>query len=425
MITAPLSSTLILPSSAPPHRRTAVFRGDLRSITGYGYETRALADLFPAHWDILGVDLHYNPKDSKGAFPGELISDDDVMRLCSRLDRRIYIINNTLPNDYVYFPGAVNISTLSWETDALPPDLNWPEMIGAMDYVWAKSSFHLTLLERCGAAEGAAAITWPFDFDLEAAPTSDALADLSLRYFETFVDDRKKPSTIPYVLERLGSPVLLSVSSLAPRKGLPILLSEWRDYVAAGGAGVLLLKLRPIHNWRVKDEAETLMAELLSDAGFRACDRVQIAYTFEDLDREHLRALYKLCDAYVSSTYGEGFGGPIAEALALGKPVIAPRHSSLSDLLPPGYPLEVECSRHRVALAGNPPIYPHGSSWSLPVRGGLTRAFAAFALMSDARRAEVMRQAREHAKAFCSKPVVAAALRLFFEKVESGSSAWN
>ena len=145
---------------------------------------------------------------------------------------------------------------------------------------------------------------------------------------------------------------------------------------------------------------------------------MRIAYTFEDMRAEDLRELHSLSDAYVTATYGEGFGGPVVEALILERPVIAPRHSSLADILPPDYALQVAWRTLHVGLAGNPPIYPHASSWGLPVRGSLVQALRAFEAMSQASRRQTMLQARRHAEGFCAEPVVAASLQRFFDGLE-------
>ena len=402
-----------------PGRRTAVFRGDLKSTMGYGYETRAMASLLPDDFDVFGVDLHPNPNDCDQRFPGQLISDEEVFRLSVMPDRRVSVINNTSPEGYIYFPGAVNIGMFSWETDAIAYKLDWPELIATMDFNWAKTTFHQSCLKHIGIAGGATLVAWPFDFTARQPSTPERLDGLAVTYIECLGDDASGVAVSATTVRRLGVPVLLSVSSMAPRKGLPILLSEWRDHVAAGGEGVLLLKLRPIHNHRLPSDTAAVMADLLRETGYQVGDPVRIAYTLEDLQAEDVRELYRLSDGYVTATYGEGFGGPVVEALILGRPVIAPRHSSLADLLPPGYPLEVECRRLRVGLVGNSPIYPHASSWSLPTRGSLVRAFAAFAGMSQETRHEVMAQARSYAEAFCSQPVVAEALRRFFDGLET------
>jgi len=51
---------------------------------------------------------------------------------------------------------------------------------------------------------------------------------------------------------------------------------------------------------------------------------------------EDIAALMNTFDIFVSTTRGEGFGLTVAEALACGVPVLAPRHSSLPEVVGPG-----------------------------------------------------------------------------------------
>lgn len=48
-------------------------------------------------------------------------------------------------------------------------------------------------------------------------------------------------------------------------------------------------------------------------------------------DLPHLNALYRACDCFVTTTLGEGFGHPIAEAMACGLPVIVPDSTGIKD----------------------------------------------------------------------------------------------
>lgn len=47
----------------------------------------------------------------------------------------------------------------------------------------------------------------------------------------------------------------------------------------------------------------------------------------------NMPALYRACDSFVTSTWGEGFGHPIAEALACGLKVIAPNSTGIKEYL--------------------------------------------------------------------------------------------
>ena len=348
------------------------------------------------------------------------------MRLSAQAHRSVYVIHNTPPDGYLYVPGAINIGAFYWETDAIPYLRGWIELIQMMDHMWAKSTHNLAFLRRCGLVGDIPIVTWPIDFESGDGADPRALERLDFHYLERLDGDPPVAGAgLPSILSGLDPPIFLSISSLAPRKGLPVLLSEWRDHVGGGGRGLLVLKLRAIHNERLAGGNGLQMEHLLREVGYRPGDPVQIAYSFQDVSNAQIRALYALSDAYVTATYGEGFCGPVVEALAAGKPVIAPRHTSLVDLLPEDYPLLVDSRRRVVGLAGNPSIYPHGSSWHIPVRGELRRAFQRFVEMMPSSRAEAARHAGRHARAFCDKGMVAATLKRVFEGLDGGAGDWT
>jgi len=54
---------------------------------------------------------------------------------------------------------------------------------------------------------------------------------------------------------------------------------------------------------------------------------------FMPMNIDNLPALYRACDCFVTSTWGEGFGHPIAEAMACGMKVIAPDSTGIKDYL--------------------------------------------------------------------------------------------
>jgi glycosyltransferase involved in cell wall biosynthesis len=81
-------------------------------------------------------------------------------------------------------------------------------------------------------------------------------------------------------------------------------------------------------------------------------------------EREELNSLIELSDCYVSLHRSEGFGLTIAEAMALGKPVIATAYSANLDFMDATNGLLV---RHGlVRLEEDHPPYPRGGVWADP-----------------------------------------------------------
>jgi glycosyltransferase involved in cell wall biosynthesis len=106
----------------------------------------------------------------------------------------------------------------------------------------------------------------------------------------------------------------LHVSSGFPRKGLDALLVAWAAAFGAEAGVDLVIKTFPnIHN---------TIGDAL--AAFRAAHPAAAPITLidEEIAPDALAALYASSDALVCPSRGEGFGLPLAEAMAMGIPVI-------------------------------------------------------------------------------------------------------
>jgi glycosyltransferase involved in cell wall biosynthesis len=82
------------------------------------------------------------------------------------------------------------------------------------------------------------------------------------------------------------------------------------------------------------------------------------------LDRPELNSLIDASDCYVSLHRSEGFGVTLAEAMALGKPVIATDYSANLDFMHAGNGLLVRYKLVRLDQDYGP--YPKGSQWADP-----------------------------------------------------------
>jgi glycosyltransferase involved in cell wall biosynthesis len=82
------------------------------------------------------------------------------------------------------------------------------------------------------------------------------------------------------------------------------------------------------------------------------------------LTDDEMKNLVRCCDCYVSLHRSEGFGRGPAEAMALGKPVIATRWSGNLDFMNNGNSLLVDCE----LIPVQPNAYPHwqGQQWAEP-----------------------------------------------------------
>jgi glycosyltransferase involved in cell wall biosynthesis len=115
----------------------------------------------------------------------------------------------------------------------------------------------------------------------------------------------------------------LHLSSGFPRKGLDVLLAAWG--VAFTGSDPVELVIKTFPNIHNKIDA------MLGDFRARHPDSAPVTLVNADLTPDAVRELYQGADALVCPSRGEGFGLPLAEAMALGKPVIATAYGGQSD----------------------------------------------------------------------------------------------
>ena len=124
-----------------------------------------------------------------------------------------------------------------------------------------------------------------------------------------------------------------------------------------------------------------------------ASQRPDVVVIDEYLDRDANTALMAACDCYVSLHRSEGFGLTLAEAMALGKPVIATAYSGNLDFMTPETSYLVPWRPGVVPVGCSP--YPPGARWAEPDLDAAAR------IMRDvyenpATATEVGRRAREH-----------------------------
>jgi glycosyltransferase involved in cell wall biosynthesis len=99
-----------------------------------------------------------------------------------------------------------------------------------------------------------------------------------------------------------------------------------------------------------------ILQRAAAEAGARVIDSV--------MSRQEAYALMNACDAYVSLHRSEGFGLTMAEAMLMGKPVIATGYSGNLDFMAPGNSLLVDFKR--VTNPHGLANYPRGAVWAEP-----------------------------------------------------------
>lgn len=242
--------------------------------------------------DVLGATLpHFEPI-SKG--------------FKQRLERLDLTIRHHWPPDFAPAPSGKLVCIFPWEYGSMPR--KWVEQIQQnATEIWAPSQFVGTVLVKSGVDPRR----------IQVIPNGINP--------EVFTPDG--PSAKP---EGCRGFVFLFVGGAIARKGADILWSAYARAFSSRDDVTLVIK---------DIGSATFYAGMSVLDSVRAAARQPSAPHFialtEELDDSQLAALYRGCDAFVLPYRGEGFGMPLAEALACGKPVIATELGPAPEFCPP------------------------------------------------------------------------------------------
>jgi glycosyltransferase involved in cell wall biosynthesis len=131
------------------------------------------------------------------------------------------------------------------------------------------------------------------------------------------------------------------------RKGIDVLLKAYSQAFRASDDVCLVIKGQGGHTYLGSDLSNTL-AQLRQDDP----EAPDIEYFSDDLDEAALASLYRACDVFVMPYRGEGFGLPMAEALASGRAVIATARGAAMDFLAEDRAYFIPCERRRIETVG-------------------------------------------------------------------------
>lgn len=226
-----------------------------------------------------------------------------------------------------YFEGP-RIGIWGWETNSIPP--RWQRAYALIDELWVYSRF---MAQSIGAVAPVPVAVLPPPVQAPGEPVSPLRLGVPDGFLFLFVFD--------YL-------------STVQRKNPVGLIEAFKRAFAPGEGPQLLIKtinapLRPLA------EEEVLWA---------AHGREDIHIFDRSLSGSELAGLMAACDCYVSLHRSEGFGLTMAEAMAIGKPVIATGYSGNVDFMTPenSYLVDYEISR----VGAECEIYPADGEWAEP-----------------------------------------------------------
>jgi len=433
--------------------RLLVIRGDLQSHSGYSAAARDYSRSLQGHFDrVLGVDIHYSSARPYEKFPHPVVAEEEAKHQ-AKAARRVLVLSFTTPNYYACYPNAVNVGLTFWEADRLPLQgadrPPWVDQANRMTAIWAPCSHTKGVFETAGVTVPIRVIPWPIRtpslpsgrlpdgeiYDLDRRPwLASSLVKLARFQEPRFRWSRwLMRNAVPQIAARLlarwritsqviPAPrdfALLCVAQDVPRKALLLLLSEWMEFKRRPLAEPwsLILKSTPIDPQtpqftfvsRFWEHVQALKSQL-------GVSRAKVYLWTGDLSEAAFQCLLAGTHGQIAASLGEGFCGPAALALALGKSLVAPRHTALTDYLAEDYPYRFATRPACVRFVGDPlGVYDPASLWHVPAPFAVADALTRLAADSPGRRAEIATQAFLHFMNWCNPERVE---RLLAEEVQ-------
>jgi glycosyltransferase involved in cell wall biosynthesis len=229
--------------------------------------------------------------------------------------------------------GRLTVGLWSWEVDVLPP--GWREASRGLAQVWTYSRFSAGLI---GAALDVPVLGFP-----------PPLA--SHRENKGGSSEEPPRADLP-----AGFRVLVMfdyLSTLERKNPLGAIEAYRRAFDPADGAVLVVKSINGQHRPERHSEVRAALAG--------RPDIVQIDRTISGDERD---ALIAACDCYLSLHRSEGHGMPLAEAMALGKPVVTTAYGGNIEFMNPDNSYLVDWAQARVPDGVE--HYPAGASWAEP-----------------------------------------------------------
>ena len=169
-------------------------------------------------------------------------------------------------------------------------------------------------------------------------------------------DQRFRPGIVPMEVQTGGKFAFLFVGGTLQRKGIDLLLQAFRSAFSRADNVCLVIKDMGKQTFYRGQTAESDIAALQGD---EQC--AEIIYMDRDLPAEDIPGLYAACDCLVHPYRGEGFGLPVAEAMACGLPVVVTEGGACDDFCSSENAFMVPAQRRLVKF----PEETVGQAWML------------------------------------------------------------
>jgi glycosyltransferase involved in cell wall biosynthesis len=329
-----MSAALANTSPGPSFQPGVSLIGYPRAQMGMGEHVRNTAVALqgtPIPFDIFDFRLNYSG-------PADDHSCDHLLTTHPRHTVNILCINadETLIAHEVLGPsllaGRYNIGYWAWELEIFPEA--WCPAIDLMDELWAPSRFIQRALRRRASKP---VIHMPLRVEIPAIKPFEAA---------TYHVDPRRFSFLFY----------FDFHSYHQRKNPMAVIEAFRTAFPSGSGDEVALIIKTL-NSASEPELRRQLHELSAKD-----DRIGLV---EDVfDAASMAGLVDFASCFVSLHRSEGFGRGMAEAMALGKPVIATRYSGNLDFMDDENSYLVDCTL--IPVPADAYLYPEGARWADP-----------------------------------------------------------
>ncbi|MCU0308991.1 MAG: glycosyltransferase [Thermoleophilia bacterium] len=285
------------------------WRGPLFDGSGYADEGRALVRGLVA----AGVDLRLADPPPWGSHPARLPGPERAFLEGlppARGDEGVSVQHCFPPLADVFTPSGARVLRTMFETDRIGRD--WVKRCNAVDEVWVPTRHNVEGFAASGVDRGR----------LVVVPSPIEIG-------------RYDPATPPFPIPEAHGTVFLSVFDWSSRKGWDVLLAAWADAFGPADDVCLVLKVWPGRGRGAAEYVEGI-TRWAAAHGRTPDELADVVLLDEPLSPAQMVALYAACDVVVSATRGEGWGRPLVEAMAMGRPVVATDWSGPTEYLDAG-----------------------------------------------------------------------------------------
>jgi glycosyltransferase involved in cell wall biosynthesis len=224
-------------------------------------------------------------------------------------------------------PGTYRVAVWYWELEQVPPA--WTRLAENFQEIWAPTRFIAGAMRRA-----------------MPVPVIDMLPGVRLGQVPTLPRSRLGLPEDRYLFL-----FMFDMSSIMERKNPLAVIRAFRQAFRRQDRAALVIKV-------CRGDADPNSWQQLR----RAAADADVLLIDHLMSREDAYALINACDCYVSLHRSEGFGLTLAEAMLLGKPVIATGYSGNLDFMSPENSLLVDY--RMVPITEDLKIYPKGCLWA-------------------------------------------------------------